>query len=174
MIDTSSNPFSGSFGQGNGTNIEEFIRKYTTINQQPMVNPSPISELDEFLAGLPSDKRQAVELSNDYQINKSRLFEKFLTYLVAMTPDGNNFINTPSGRKLAQELLDSAQVVAKSYERTSRNELQEMKDLIRQQSNEIESLKEKLINASFTQMIEQTTGTTTSVSSSSKSKKVKE
>lgn len=149
MIDTSTNPFSGSFGQNNNTNVEEFLRKYTNLNQQNQQTnpPTPITELDEFLAGLPYDKRQAVELSNEYQINKSRLFEKFLTYLVAMTPDGNNFINTPAGRKLAQELLDSAQVIAKNYENNSRNELQEMKDLIRQQSNEIETLKEKLVNS---------------------------
>lgn len=165
MIDTSTSPFSGSFGQNNGTNIEEFIRKYTTINQQqPYVAPSPISELDEFLAGLPFDKKQAVEMSNEYQTSKLRLFEKFLTYQIAMTPDGNNFINTPAGRKLAQELLDSAQRVSNNFESNSRNELQEMRDLIRKQSNEIESLKERLINTTSPQVFDNSV-TTTKISS---------
>lgn len=106
-------PYGAATGTGSG--VDDFLKKYQLVqnaqqNQQQQT-PTPISELDGYLSSLPSDKRNAVEISPEYQHRKLRLFDKFITYAIAMTPDGNTFLGTPAGRKLAQDLLDSANCV---------------------------------------------------------------
>ena len=109
MINASYSPYGAVNGSGG---VEDFLKKYNLVQQaqqqQQNSSPTPISELDGFLSSLPSDKRNAVEISPLYQHNKMRLFDKFITFSIAMTPEGNSFLGTPAGRKLAQELLDSA------------------------------------------------------------------
>jgi len=147
MINTSYSPYGSTAGSGQGSGISDFLSKYNLIQQQQaqtFVQPTPISELDEFLASLTTDKRNAVETSQEYQAYKGRLFEKFLTYQIAMTSNGASFLGTVAGRKMAQDLLDSAQRVANNFESNSRNELEEMKDLIMKQSSEIQLLKSRL------------------------------
>lgn len=144
MINTASY---SPYGSTNGSSgVDDFLKKYQLAQQtqQPAQTPTPISELDGYLSSLPSDKRNAVEMSPEYQHRKLRLFDKFITYAIAMTPDGNTFLGTPAGRKLAQDLLDSAQNIANNYENESRNELNEMKDLIKKQADKIEALQSEL------------------------------
>ena len=60
-------------------------------------------------------------MSPEYQNFKLRLFEKFLTYQIAMTADGSTFLSTTAGRKMAQDLLDSAQKISEWYFENSNN-----------------------------------------------------
>ena len=151
MINTSYSPYGSNTGSGQGAGINEFLSKYNLIQQQQQtyIQSTPISELDEFLGSLTTDKRNAVETSQEYQAYKGRLFEKFLTYQIAMTTNGSAFLGTVAGRKMAQDLLDSAQRVANNFESNSRNELEEMKDLIMKQSSEIQMLKSRLGQDAF-------------------------
>lgn len=147
MFTSPFSPYGATTPTGGG--IDEFLAKYGQMNPQQNNNnqqttPTAISELDEFLAGLPSDKRNAIEISPDYQHRKLRLFDKFLTFAIAMTPDGQTFLGTPAGKRLSQDLLDSAQKIASNYEVESRSELEQMKQLITKQSDQIEKLQSEL------------------------------
>lgn len=127
-------------------NLNDILTQYQitqqTIQQQP--RPNAITELDEFMNSLTVDKKTAVETNSEYQTLKLRLFEKFLTYSIALTPIGDQFLSTPLGRKLSQELLDTAQKVSSNFEDASKNEFEEMKKMISQQSAVISELQKKL------------------------------
>ena len=73
-----------------------------------------------------------------------KLFERFLTFEIALTPHGEQFLNTPAGRKISQDLLDVAQKVSNTFEDKAKNEFGQMKNMIAQQSAVIEQLQQQL------------------------------
>ena len=70
MIPTTSSYSPFSSGATNPGGVDDFLSKYMSMQpkqEQPQnQTPTAISELDDFLAGLPSDKRAAVEVSPEY------------------------------------------------------------------------------------------------------------
>lgn len=55
-----------------------------------------------------------------------------MTFEIALTPHGEQFLNTPAGRKISQDLLDVAQKVSNTFEDKAKNEFEQMKNMIAQ------------------------------------------
>ena len=143
-----SNPYSLSQNPYLPRNLNDVLTQYQITQQgtiqQPQPRPNAITELDEFLSSLTVDKKAAVESSPDYQNLKLKLFERFLTFEIALTPHGEQFLNTPAGRKISQDLLDVAQKVSNTFEDKAKNEFEQMKNMIAQHSAVIEQLQQQL------------------------------
>lgn len=148
---STSNPYSFTNNPYLPRNLNDVLTQYQITQQGTFQQPqqqrsNAITELDEFLSNLTVDKKNAVETSPEYQNLKLRLFEKFLTYEIALTSHGEQFLSTQVGRKISQDLLDTAQRVANAFEDNSKNEFEQMKNMIAQQSAVIEELQKKLNN----------------------------
>lgn len=144
----SSNPYSVGQSSYMPRNLSDVLTQYQITQQGTIQQPQPrsnaITELDDFLSSLTVDKKAAVESSSEYQNLKLKLFERFITFEIALTNHGEQFLSTPVGRKLSQDLLDTAQKVSNSFEDKAKTEFEEMKNMIAQQSAVIEQLQQQL------------------------------
>lgn len=138
------------------SSIDEILTKYKLLQQQQQSLeqqnssqqvPNAITDLESFMGSLTHEQRRAVESSPDYQNIKMHLFERFLVFLISTTPDGSKFI-TGMGRKVSQDLYDAARTIVTNYDKNSRNEYDEMRAIIQQQSNEIQDLKKRVMQVS--------------------------
>lgn len=116
-----------------GGQLDALLAQFGRLPQQQMQQqPTAITDLNEFIGGLPADERKAIELDERYQRSKLGLIEGYLIYAITHTQDGYGFV-TGAGRKQAQDLLDTAKKVHEHVEAHANDELTEMKTALKQQ-----------------------------------------
>lgn len=137
MFDFGSSPFGGgspSLGGVPLSNIEALITKFGIGQQQPQqpqIQRTIINDLDELFADMTTDQRRAVEGNEEYMMALGNLLQKYLLFSLGHTSEGVQFVST-HGKKLAQNLLDTAKKVSSNVVQNERNEMQSMSERMQQ------------------------------------------